>query len=227
MTIARIFDTETTGLEAPEVIQAAWGEVHLDSPRTLHNPVNQFFFPSKGIETGALATHHIILEDLVDCPPSSTFKAPASDYTIGYNVDFDWEVAGKFPGKRICTLALARKVWKNTSHSQGALLYHLLPHSEARNLLRQAHDALADIQICAIILEALIRELKPTSWEHLWAMSEDARIPEEFTFGKHKGEKIADVARSDSGYLSWCLKQSDMDPYVHEAIRRARRGGAA
>ena len=50
-----------------------------------------------------------------------------------------------------------------------------------------------------------------------------ARIPTHLSFGKHKGEAIADLAtHSDSaGYLKWLLKQDTVDPYLAEACKQA------
>lgn len=50
-----------------------------------------------------------------------------------------------------------------------------------------------------------------------------ARVPTHLSFGKHKGEAIADLAtHSDSaGYLKWLLKQDTVDPYLAEACKHA------
>src|SRR6218665_2225992 len=49
--------------------------------------------PKKPIELGALATHHILDEELADCPPASGFSLPpGTEYLIGHDVDYDWQV---------------------------------------------------------------------------------------------------------------------------------------
>jgi exodeoxyribonuclease X len=75
---AIVFDTETTGFDAPECIELAWQEVDLlrveETRVTLYTPDKHYheqFMPSKPIELGALATHHIIMDDLQGCRPSS------------------------------------------------------------------------------------------------------------------------------------------------------------
>jgi len=63
-----IFDTESTGLIEPRVIEAAWLKV--PDPNGL--PTERFlqrYNPHKPIALGALATHHIYDEELTDCPP--------------------------------------------------------------------------------------------------------------------------------------------------------------
>ena len=211
-----IFDTEATDIKEPVLIEAAWLEVTNLTPLTIGGQFVQRYNPGKPISLGALATHHILDEELVDCPPASSFQLPSDvAYLIGHNVDFDWQVLGQPPIKRICTLALARKLWPNLdNHSQSALLYHLdRPH--AREQLRNAHSALADVGICAKILEAICTELKIDTVEALWVASEKARMPTHMPFGKHKGMPLNEVPMD---YKSWLLGQSDIDPYLRKAL---------
>jgi exodeoxyribonuclease X len=165
---------------------------------------------------GALATHHILDEELVDCPPASSFRLPGDlHYLIGHNIDFDWQAVGQPEVKRICTLALARKVWPEAdSHSQSALLY-FLERDTARERLREAHSAAADIGICATILSHLCAKLNITTMEALCAASDDARLPTHMTFGKHKGLPLAEVPKD---YVRWLLDQQNVDPYVRQAF---------
>lgn len=219
---AYIFDTETTGTTRPDIIEAAW--LKLDNVRDLNieEQFEQRYKPTHPNSLGALAVHHIYDEELVDCPPSSTFIFPAqAGYMIGHNVDYDWEVCGKPDVKRICTLALSRYVLPQLdSHSQSALMYYFFrPH--ARERLKNAHSALADVQNCKYILRKLIALLPEpvTSWEQLWEQSELARLPKVMPFGKHKG---VDLAELPSDYQDWLLKQENMDPYIKLAIQKAR-----
>jgi exodeoxyribonuclease X len=216
MSKAIIFDTETTGLDAPEVIEAAWIELRSLSPLSFGKSFEQRYKPSKPIGIAALATHHILDEELADCPPSASFKLPEElEYLIGHNVDFDWNVVGSPDVRRICTLSLARAVWPELeSHSQGAILY-FLDRKNAKERLQNAHSASADIQICATILEHICRERRIDSLEVLWQTSEDARIPTHMPFGKHKGMPIADVPRD---YARWLLDQPNIDPFVRRAF---------
>lgn len=216
---AIIFDTETTGLDAPEVIEAAWMYVDptggiLDIGQTLR------FAPSKPISLGALATHHIMDEDLVGCPPSTTCALPAGvEYLIGYNVDFDWRAIGEPAVKRIDVLALCRALWPDVdSHSQGAMLY-LLERALARDMLRDAHSARTDIEACRVILMHVLHRLgRPATFEALWQHSERARIPTRMPFGKWKGRPIAEIP---ADYKRWLLGQPDVDCYLAQALRSA------
>ncbi|MFM8246379.1 MAG: putative quorum-sensing-regulated virulence factor, partial [Burkholderiaceae bacterium] len=172
--------------------------------------------PSKPIGIAALATHHILDEELIDCPPSRTFRLPEGlQYLIGHNIDFDWAVVGSPDVKRICTLSLARKIWPELeAHNQSALLY-FLDRSNAKQRLRAAHSAGADIQICATILEHICKKLQINSLETLWQQSEVSRIPTHMPFGKHKGLPIAEVPKD---YVRWLLGQPDVDPHLRKAL---------
>lgn len=211
-----IFDTEATGIKDPVLIEAAWVELECLNPLTVINPFVQRYNPGKLITLGALATHHIMDEELVDCPPANSFTLPGHvDYIIGHNVDFDWEVIGKPVVKRICTLALARKLWPDLdSHNQSALLYHL-ERSSARLQLRDAHSALIDVGICAVILNHIRYKLGVKTVEDLYGESEKARTPTVMPFGKHKGMLLTDIP---GDYKRWLLNQGDIDPYLRKVL---------
>ena len=216
MTKTLIFDTETTGKNDPILIEAAWIEV-LDIPSfQLGASFCERFNPGKPIELGALATHHIYDEEFVDCLPASSFALPPNcEYLIGHNIDYDWNVVNQPNLKRICTLALARKVWPNIdAYSQSALVYYL-DRKNAKTILKNAHSAEADVMICASILKQLCTTMKVTSMEQLWTLSEEARIPSVMPFGKHKGELITDVPMD---YKRWLLNQDNIDSYLKSAL---------
>lgn len=211
-----IFDTEATGIKEPVLIEAAWVELASLDPYEVTNAFEQRYNPGKTIDLGALATHHIMDEELVDCPPAASFTLPDGvEYLIGHNVDFDWEVIGKPDVKRICTLALARKVWPDLdSHNQSALLYHL-ERATARERLRNAHSALVDVEICAVILDHICRQLGVKTIDDLHLASEMARAPTTMPFGKHKGMPLTDIPRD---YKQWLLNQQNIDPYLRKAL---------
>lgn len=213
---ALIFDTETTGTIDPVVVEAAWVELKSIQPFSLGESFCQRYNPGKPISLGALATHHILDEELVDCPAASSFSLPAgASYLIGHNIDFDWKVIGQPEVMTICTLALSRKIWPELdSHTQSALLYSL-DRANAREQLRNAHSASADILICASILRHLNSHLKAKDFEQLWEHSERARVPTHMPFGKHKGVPVHEIPRD---YARWLLDQPDIDPYLRKAL---------
>lgn len=218
---ALLLDTETTGLDAPELVQAAWLVVDIAGEIVPHwGGEVSHWRPSKPISLGAMATHHIMDEDLANFPPSSEFRLPGGvEYLIGYNVDFDWRVIGSPEIKRIDLCAMCRVLWPEAdSHSQGAMLY-LLERSSARERLRRAHNAGVDVMNCRVILQHVLTKAgRFATFEDLWWASEAMRIPTVMPFGKHKGMLITHVPPD---YKRWLLSQPDVDPYLVKALRAA------
>jgi exodeoxyribonuclease X len=221
MDTAIIFDTESTGLVEPELIEAAW--IGIVNPPTL-TPVAEFskrYKPSKPIELGALCTHNIYDEELEGCDPSATFALPNATYVIGHNIDYDFKVIGNPAGhKRICTQALSRSLWPDLdSHKQSAMIYYL-ERATARERLKNAHCAMDDVRNCLVLLGHIINKLgNITDWESLWLASEKARIPTIMPFGKHLGELIRTIPKD---YVAWLKKQPDVDPYLLKALEQNR-----
>lgn len=238
---AIILDTETTGVDEPDVIQLAWLPLI-----SAWQPGQNLCLPGTGpkegggvsmwknrkpITLGAMAAHHIIEADLEGKPewPGSWELPPGTDYLIGHNIDFDWQAIGSPPVKRICTLALARKLWPEAdSHSLTAMVYHLMPHAQARGCVKNTHSAMVDAGLCHFLLVEILQKMPAiASWERVWAASEKARIPTHFTFGKfgpqngQPGVAIAEVRRMDPGYIEWCLTKCDQckDEYWQRALR--------
>lgn len=225
---AVIFDTETTGKTEPILIEAAYLKMGtpyslLDDAAKVDDGYIERFNPGKPIELGALATHHILDEELIDCRPASDFSLPGDiEYIIGHNVDYDWQVLGRPNLKRICTLALARDLFLDLdSYSQSALIY-LFHRKQANVLLKNAHNALADVRLCRLILMEILKLIgvdQQTTWSDVWARSEQARIPKVITFGKHAGSKIEDLPKD---YRLWVLtKSADFDPYLIQAVKNS------
>jgi len=213
---AIIFDVEATDKNDAVIIEAAYLELTSINPLAVDNPWVQRYNPGKPISLGALATHHIMDEELVHCPSSSSFSLPAgTKYIIGHSVDFDWQAIGSPEVKRICTLALSRSLWPELdSHTQSALLY-FFERATAREQLRDAHSALADVWICSKILGQILEKLRPHSLDSLWEMSEKARVPTIMPFGKHKGELISQLP---ADYKRWALTLDNITGYLRKAL---------
>lgn len=224
---ALILDTETTGINEPEVVQLAHTQP-MNSPFDIPLLTLKEWRPNKPISLGALATHHILDEELAGFEPwpGSWSPAPGVAYLVGHNIDFDWKAIGSPDVKRICTLALSRAHFPDIdSHSLGALTYYLsADRREARDLLRHAHNAETDVHLCYQLLHALINATGAKTWDELYAASEKARIPQRMPLGKYgpangkPGILISEVRRTDPSYVSWCLRQ-DFDPYLLKALR--------
>jgi len=219
MSKAIIADTETTSIKNPEVLQFSYLE--LDEFQSSW-PIKEFWFSSKEpCEYGALATHHILEEEVAGRPCYDLGSFPAGlDYMIAHNVDFDHKALGQPKVRLICTLAIARRLYPSCdSHSLGALCYYLLgSRKETKELLADAHAATADVVALWHIFGRIVADSGVKTLDELYAFSEDARIPKIMTFGKYKDQPITAV---DRGWYNWYRRQSDTDPYLLEAFKRA------
>ena len=222
---AIILDTETHSLNGLPIeiayapIQIENGKLSLDKSQIF----DQLYQVGEAISYAAMAVHHILEADLVDQPSYKEFKLPAqTTYIIGHNIDYDIAAIARCGVdtshlKPICTLALARTVWENAdAHNISALIYLISKGSDkAREILKGAHRADADIILTANILMHIIHQLNIQNIEELYLASEQARIPKSITFGKHKGTAIQDLPKD---YIQWLLRQDDLDIYLRKAL---------
>ena len=220
---ALILDTETHDLNGYP-IEIAYAPCSFEQGVLVINQgevFDEYFSCPEPIALGALATHHILETDIAEKPSFDTFKMPQGvQYLIGHNIDYDITAIQKcqpdFTVKGICTLALCRMVWPELPHTLSAMYYHVMDDLElARKHLRHAHNAKADIYFTGVILKTLVEQLGIKDMNSLFIMSESARIPKYITFGKHKGAAIKDL---DPSYVTWLLRQDDLDPYLRKAI---------
>ncbi|MBU3846171.1 MAG: DUF3820 family protein [Candidatus Acinetobacter avistercoris] len=227
---AIILDTETHTLNGLP-IEIAYAPIQIEAGKLSLNREQMFdqlySIGDEKLSFAAMAVHHILESDLVDQPDYSTFTLPQdTTYIIGHNIDYDIraiQTCGVNTShiKAICTLALARVVWPNAeAHNISALIYMISNGSEkAREMLKGAHRADADIILTANILMHIIYKLNVQSIEDLFKLSEDARIPRTINFGKHKGTAIEDLP---SDYVSWLLRQDELDPYLKKALENSK-----
>lgn len=233
----KIIDCETTGHTEPQHIEIAFLQIEYPSLKVI-NEYDIYLRPTKPIEFGAKATHHILDSDLVDCfsygspIADETIKTVnQTDYFIGHNVDYDWRVLGSPDVKRIDTLAIARKLLpKLDSKSQSALMYYFFG-DEAREMIKDAHNALCDVKNCLLVLTKLISLAEEVyddyyafhDIEELYMFSEFCRVPDTMHFGKWRGETYLTVAQKYPGYFDWWRNKSDTPPdfYQEKAIKAA------
>ena len=222
---ALILDTETNDLNGYP-IEIAYSTCSFEQGVLAvdHDQVfDEYFSCPAPILFGAMAVHHILESDIANKPSYETFRLPeGTEYLIGHNIDYDIRAIQlcdkSIEVKGICTLALARSVWEDLdSHALGSCYYFVMEDKEAaRRHLRHAHNAKADIYFTGVVLQALLEKLAIKDMSSLFQMSEIARIPKKITFGKHKGELIDELPDS---YISWLLKQPDLDPYLIKALK--------
>ena len=221
---AIILDTETHDMNGYP-IEIAHVPVYFENGELKANKdacFDEYFSCPEPISYGAMAVHHILESDIAGKPSYETFRLPEGvQYIIGHNVDYDIE-AIKLGDKAInataiCTLALARMVWPDDALNLSALIYKFTNGSEkARQSIRNAHNAKQDVLLTAALLKNICKVLGVKDMQSLFLFSEQARIPTHLTFGKYKGTAIKDIP---ADYVTWLLKQDDLDLYLRKALK--------
>lgn len=210
---AYILDTETTDLIDSEVIEVA--HIRLSDKAEFY----QRYKPSKQISFGAMATHHITEEELVNCEPSGSYQLPDDcKYVIGHKVTFDLQCIGNPSVKVIDTLPLAKLIFNDgQSYTQTACLYRI-DTKMAKRLTMNAHNALADVRSNIVLFKFICDILGTQDLDKLVEITEKSRIPERIHFGQHNGMLYSEVPEK---YKNWYRNQTKTDPYVLAAMNGA------
>lgn len=220
-----ILDTETHDLNGYP-IEIAYAPVALHNGQLLLDKsqiFDQYYQVGEKISYGSMAVHHILESDLINQPHFTSFRLPnETQFIIGHNIDYDIQAIARCGVdvsqiKPICTLALARGTWQNLdAYNMSALIYYVSKGSEkARQMLKNAHRADADILLTANVLMHLLRDLQVNTMQELYEISEQSRIPTTIHFGKHKGTALVDLP---ADYVDWLLAKQDLDPYLRKAL---------
>lgn len=223
MVTAIIFDTEVNSLDHKECIELAYSSFQWNETAETFEasqPITERFNPSHPIDAAAVAVHYIMPEQVRDCRPSSEATVPQVDYLIAHKVDFDAEVLGIMWGKRICTLALCQHLWPEFKSHKLSTMFLELNGITADNVnrIKLAHSAKEDVEILTNVIGHILQKTGIKTLPELYSLSEIARVPVIWTFGKHKGTKIVDSPRS---YIEWMMRQSDVDQYLMKALKAA------
>ncbi|EBU7498144.1 hypothetical protein DK058_25045, partial [Salmonella enterica subsp. enterica serovar Typhi] len=226
MTLIRVVDTETTGIEEPaEMVEAGWTDVHITGSGQIiidpSGPRSRLVRPGVPISFGAMAVHHIseAMVEAGDDPDAIRAKlAYGADILCAHNAAFDRRFIRGHNLPWICTFKGARTVWPELqSHSNGAIRYErgLCLH-DARAM--PSHRAGPDTWITAHILADL---LSSVSVDQLIEICNNPVLQKKVGFGEHAGKLWADVPDS---YLDWILNKSTMpsDPKKEDAVFTAR-----
>ncbi|AXU94932.1 MAG TPA: exodeoxyribonuclease X [Erwinia persicina] len=214
----RVIDTETCGLQGG-IVEVASVDVIAGQ---IVNPMSDLISPDRPISHQAMAVHKIT-EAMVRGKPTieqAISRYHGSPYYVAHNASFDRRMLPEMHGEWICTMALSRRLWPGLKYSNQALREALqLEVTPPADL--HAHRALYD---CYVTAALLIRIMSFSGWD---APEMIRRINVKgsfntFPFGKYRGQKVDDVAKSDPGYLKWMLKNiPDLKPDLRSAMQRA------
>lgn len=232
-----ILDTETTGLNTTNdrVVALAYQEVEL-LDNVLYKTENRFYSlydPEKPISLKATTINHIT-NDMVKGSPSYTNihkDLPKNiAYIIGQNIQFDIDMLrsnGQFDDyddvKLIDTHELARSLYPDIeTHSLVGLVYFLAPEYATR-YAKDAHNALADVDMTFVVLNKMLNHYKIREIDknitidklHEYVIN---ITPTTLPFGKYRGEKIVEMISKDRSYMKFLVEQSDIGPKYKEII---------
>jgi len=224
-------DTETTGIELEDrLVQVAY--------KTGDITENELFKADIPVKIESMAVCHItnkMLEDKEKFQGSESQKklidlfSKDSTVLVAHNAGFDIDMLkreGVEVKNQICTLKVARYLDSDAvipKHNLQYLRYYL-----DLNIEGTAHDALGDV----LVLEGLFKRLfdkmckmkdsdnsSITENDVIDSMIEISSKPSlirRFSFGKHEGSLVEDVAKTDKGYIEWFYNQKIKDEIKDE-----------
>lgn len=231
-------DTETTGTEKHDrLCQVAY--------KVDNKVVNEMFKPPLPICVEAMATHHITNKMVAEKPMFEGSDAwvelrqllgNENSVLVAHNAKFDVGMLVKenvLPKKYICTLKVARWLDEQEKIQSYALQY--LRYLLDIEIEATAHDALGDILVLEKLYDRLLAkvihnvgsdsnaldgatsdEIEKAAVEAMIEISSQPSLIKTFKFGKHINKKLADVAKSDRGYLEWLYGQKSNEPEPDE-----------
>lgn len=233
MTIIRVIDFETTGLEPPEaeVCEVAICDLLLEEKRIIGPKTWMCGVRSMPPEVRAL--HHIALSD---CEGWDSFNADAIfrepvDAIAAHMADFEQKFLGlRITPPVICTYKAALRVWPEApSHSNGALRYWLedagkitIDHAKTQPAHRAGPDAYVTAHLLLALFDAGATGRAMVAWTKGPALLPTCPI------GKFRGRPWSHV---EGGFLDWMIRQPTMDDDLkwnaRREIDRRREGNPA
>ena len=225
MTIIRVIDFETTGMEPPaEICEVGICDYDVES-RVIADP-SGWLCGVKEMPPEVRAVHHISLADCAGFEPFTDATIYDGAAVIcAHNADFECRfITPSLPV--LCTYKSALRAWPDApSHSNGALRYWLEDQGKIapdHAKTQPAHRAAPDAYVTAHILKALF-DAGHTGKEMV-AWTKEPRLLPTCPIGKFKGKPWSEV---EAGFLGWMIKQIGMEEDLKWNARReiSRRSG--
>jgi exodeoxyribonuclease X len=208
-------DTETTGNEPGKdrLCQVCY--------KVGDKTITEYFKPPVPMTVKSMSITHITNKMLIDKPAfigSQMYidlEVLLRDHIlVAHTAKFDigmLKAEGLEVPQHICTLRVARHLDTECvipEYNLQFLRYYL-----DLEVPGTAHDAEGDVNVLVALFERLfakVKETEKTDEQTLQKMIEISTKPtlfKKFQFGKYKGQDIAEVMKTDRGYLEWLLKQ--------------------
>lgn len=231
-------DTETTGTGNAEkegvnddkVIQLSYIAMDLMSGET--EVFREYYSEDIPISFEAMDVHHIT-QEMIEGKPKITDTGTAYDilnkvyndessYLVAHNAKFDINMLAKagFEPKMhiIDTLRCAKHILEDAvRHKLGVLYFQYGLYKGMDDFFKKinvskegltAHDALYDNAMLALLFKELMGRVD-NDIDKLVELTNTPVLIKTFTFGKHKGREVADIAKEDAGYLRWMVNNME------------------
>lgn len=212
----RVIDTETCDLQGG-VVEIASVDV-VDGK--IVNPMSHLVRPDRPISAQAMAIHRITEEMVADKPWIEEVVPfyQGSPWYVAHNASFDRRVLPEMDGEWICTMKMARRLWPGIKYSNMAL-YKSRKLSVATPQGLHHHRALYDCYITAALLIDIMNVSGWTAEQMVDVIGRPALL-RTFTFGKYRGQEVAEIARDDPGYLRWLFNNLErMSPELKMTLK--------
>jgi len=220
-------DTETTGNEIQkdrlvEVCYKKYEDSHISC---------ELFKAPIPMSVESMAVTHITNKMIADKP---SFKGSPMEkeltsllkdtILVAHNAPFDISILkseGVETTRFIDTLRVARHLDTEAVIPKYNLQY-LRYYLEIDIPEAKAHDAKSDVLVLEALFKRLLEKMmqqensEEKALEKMLEISSTPSLMRKFTFGKHIGKDVEEVAQSDKGYLEWLYKQKQQDPAVTE-----------
>jgi len=231
--LLRVIDIETTGIDPATDAIVEIASVDMVRGGGITNAMDSLVRPNRPIPPAASAVHHIVDEDVNNAPLLGEVieRFKGADYYVAHNCEFEQRfflAQGVALGPWICTYKCALRVWPNLlGHSNQELRYALgratpFPGFERSSIA--PHRAMYDVIVTAAILEELI---KAARWADLVQWSRQPALHTRLHFGKYRGKRYDEVARSDPSYLDWIIDRSELEEAIKHSARYWREAAQA
>jgi exodeoxyribonuclease X len=211
LTIIRVIDFETTGMEPPaEVCEVGLCDLDLEAKKV--GLPDSWLCAVKEMPPEVRAVHHISLAECMESGEAFNkdwmFDEPC-DAIAAHNAEFETKFF-QSPVPVICTYKVALRVWPDApAHNNGALRYWLEDQGLIQpdhELTQPAHRAGPDAYTTAHILLALFNA--GHTGREMVAWTKEPRLLPRCPLGKFRDKPWSEV---EAGFLGWMLRQPTME----------------
>ena len=213
-------DTETSGLDpaaGAALLEVAWVAIMRNGDQWEYADSASYMVEFVGhIPAEVRAVHHIAPEDVRPGAPNCLSRdsimhsllaaETPEERWCAHNAAFDSKFLPELQAPWLCTYRASMHLWPTApKHSNQTLRYWLGVEPPPHLLEGLApHRALYDAAVTAAVL---LRMLEQHPAEELVRLSGEPILLDTVRFGKHRGDKWAELPRS---YLQWMRDKSDM-----------------